>query len=324
MYSVVVKKYGDPNILEYVKSDSQNIDDKCVKIKVSACGVNFADVLTIKGRYQERPRPPFSPGLEISGKIIGIGKNVTEHKVGDSVMSIMKYGGYKSEVVVPSENTYKVPSNMPLDIAAGFPVIYGTAYSALVNSAKIKKGETCLILGATGGVGIAAVEIAKALGSKVIACGGSDNKLKSCTFRGADYVVNYKENILRNELTKLNIKEIDVVIDMIGGQYALDSVKSLKWNGRFVIVGFASGNIPNIPANRLLLKNASAIGLYWGELAYREPNSIKKDFLKLEELYNRNLLKPNNHKTFKLENASEALQYLLERKNIGKIVLKVN
>ena len=324
MYSVVVKKYGGPDILEYVKSDSQNIDDKCVKIKVSACGVNFADVLTIKGRYQERPRPPFSPGLEISGKIIGIGKNVTEHKVGDLVMSIMKYGGYKSEVVVPSENTYKVPSNMPLEIAAGFPVIYGTAYSALVTSAKIKKGETCLILGATGGVGIATVEIAKALGSNVIACGGSDSKLKSCTSKGADYVINYKEKILRNELNKLNIKEIDVVIDMIGGQYALDSVKSLKWNGRFVVVGFASGNIPNIPANRLLLKNASAIGLYWGELAYREPNSIKKDFLKLEELYNRNLLKPNNHKTFKLENASEALQYLLERKNIGKLVLKVN
>jgi len=324
MYSVVVKKYGDPDVLEYVKSESQNIDDKSVKIKVNACGVNFADVLTIKGRYQERPRPPFSPGLEISGKIIGIGKNVTEHKVGDLVMSIMKYGGYKSEVVVPSENTYKVPSNMPLDIAAGFPVIYGTAYSALVTSAKIKKGETCLILGATGGVGIATIEIAKALGLKVIACGGSYSKLKSCTSKGADYVINYKEKILRNELTKLNIKEVDVVIDMIGGQYALDSVKSLKWNGRFVVVGFASGNIPNIPANRLLLKNASAIGLYWGELAYREPNSIKKDFLKLEELYKRNLLKPNNHKTFKLENASEALQYLLERKNIGKLVLKVN
>ena len=324
MYSVVVKKYGDPDVLKYVKSESQNIDDKSVKIKVNACGVNFADVLTIKGRYQERPRPPFSPGLEISGKIVGIGKNVTEHKVGDLVMSIMKYGGYKSEVVVPSENTYKIPSNMPLEIAAGFPVIYGTAYSALVSSAKIKKGETCLILGATGGVGIAAVEIAKALGSKVIACGGSDSKLKSCISKGADYVINYKEKILRNELNKLNIKEIDVVIDMIGGQYALDSVKSLKWNGRFVIVGFASGNIPNLPANRLLLKNASAIGLYWGELAYREPNSIKKDFLKLEELYNRNLLRPNNHKTFKLENASEALQYLLERKNVGKLVLKVN
>ena len=324
MYSIVVKKYGDPDILEYVKSDSQDLNDKSVKIKVNACGVNFADILTIKGRYQERPRPPFSPGLEISGKIIDIGKKVTEHKIGDLVMSIMKYGGYKSEVVVPSENTYKVPSNMCLDNAAGFPVTYGTAYSALATSAKIEKGETCLILGATGGVGIAAVEIAKALGAKVIACGGSDSKLKGCISKGADFVINYKEKILRNELTKLNIKEIDVVIDMIGGQYALDSIKSLKWNGRFVIIGFASGNIPNIPANRLLLKNASATGLYWGELAYREPNIIKKDFLKLEELYKKKLLQPKNHKVFQLEDASEALQYLLKRKNIGKIVLKVN
>ena len=137
-----------------------------------------------KGRYQERPRPPFSPGLEVSGEIIGLGKDVSEHKIGDLVMSIMKYGGYKSEIVVPAENTYKIPENMPLDIAAGFPVTYGTAYSALVTSAKIKRGEICLILGATGGVGIAAIEIAKALGSKVIACGGSDIKLKSCNAKG--------------------------------------------------------------------------------------------------------------------------------------------
>ena len=324
MYSVVVNKYGDPSVLEYVETNSENIKDKFVKIKVHSCGVNFADILTIKGRYQERPRPPFSPGLEISGEIIALGKNVSEHKIGDLVMSIMKYGGYKSEIVVPSENTYKIPSKMPLDIAAGFPVIYGTAYSALATSARLKRDETCLVLGATGGVGIAAVEIAKALGAKVIACGGNDNKLKSCTSKGADHVINYNEKILRNELARINIKEIDVVIDMIGGQYALDSVKSLKWNGRFVVVGFASGSIPNIPANRLLLKNASAIGLYWGELAYREPNSIKKDFLKLEELYKRKLIQPSNHKTFKLENASEALKYLLERKNIGKIVLRVN
>ena len=324
MYSVIVNKYGDPDVLQYVKTNSEKIEDEFVKIKVHSCGVNYADILTIKGKYQERPRPPFSPGLEISGEIIALGKNVSEHKVGDLVISIMKYGGYKSEIVVPSENTYKIPYKMPLDIAAGFPVTYGTAYSALTTSAKLKRNETCLVLGATGGVGIAAVEIAKALGAKVIACGGDNNKLKSCQSKGADHVINYNEKILRNELARINIKEIDVVIDMIGGQYALDSVKSLKWNGRVVVVGFASGSIPGIPANRLLLKNASAIGLYWGELAYREPDSIKKDFLKLEDLYKRKLIQPSNHKTFKLENASEALKYLLERKNIGKIVLRVN
>ena len=280
--------------------------------------------MTIKGKYQERPRPPFSPGLEVSGKILEIGEEVSKHKVGDSVMAIMKFGGYQSEVVVPSENVYEIPSKMPLDIAAGFPVTYGTAYSALVTKAKIKKGEICLVLGATGGVGMATVEIAKALGAKVIACGGNDLKLMSCSKKGADFTINYKKNILKKELAKINIKEINVVIDMIGGQYSIDAIKSLKWNGKLIIVGFASGSIPDFPANRLLLKNASALGLYWGELAYREPVSIEEDFFKLRDLYNEKLIKPENHKIFKLENATSALKYLTERKNIGKIVLKVN
>ncbi len=322
MHSIIVNKYGTPDILEYTESESKKITDTSVRLKVSAAGINFADILTIKGRYQERPRPPFSPGLEVSGKIIEIGKKVTNHKIGDKVMSIMKYGGYQSEVIVPSDNTYKVPSNMPLNLAAGFPVIYGTAFSALVTKARIKKNETCLILGATGGVGIAAVEIAKAFGALVIACGGDNHKLQACINKGADYTINYNDNILRKELEKINLKEVDVVIDMVGAQQSLDSIKSLGWNGRIVIVGFASGQIPNIPANRLLLKNATADGLYWGELAYREPYQIQKDFFQLEELYKKKLINPENHKVFKLKNASIALNYLLERKNIGKIVLE--
>ncbi|MAJ24531.1 MAG: NADPH:quinone oxidoreductase [Rickettsiales bacterium] len=324
MYSMIVNRYGSPEILEYVKSKSDKIEKNSVRIEVNSVGVNFADVLTIKGRYQERPRPPFSPGLEVSGKVIEIGKNVLSHKVGDSVIAIMKYGGYKSEVIVPSENIYKAFKNMSLEIAAGFPVTYGTAYSALVTKAEIKKNETCLILGATGGVGIAAVEIAKALEANVIACGGDDIKLQSCKNKGADHIINYKQNILKNELNRINIKEIDVVIDMVGGYLALNAIKSLSWNGRIVIVGFASGKIPDIPANRLLLKNAKADGLYWGELAYREPKSIGEDFAVLNKLYDRKLINPINHKTFDLKEATTALNYLLERKNIGKIVLKVN
>tara|TARA_E500000178_G_C16947713_1_gene719662 strand:+ start:401 stop:1366 length:966 start_codon:yes stop_codon:yes gene_type:complete len=321
---MIVNRYGSPEILEYVKSKSDKIEKNSVRIEVNSVGVNFADVLTIKGRYQERPRPPFSPGLEVSGKVIEIGKNVLSHKVGDSVIAIMKYGGYKSEVIVPSENIYKAFKNMSLEIAAGFPVTYGTAYSALVTKAEIKKNETCLILGATGGVGIAAVEIAKALEANVIACGGDDIKLQSCKNKGADHIINYKQNILKNELNRINIKEIDVVIDMVGGYLALNAIKSLSWNGRIVIVGFASGKIPDIPANRLLLKNAKADGLYWGELAYREPKSIGEDFAVLNKLYDRKLINPINHKTFDLKEATTALNYLLERKNIGKIVLKVN
>ena len=322
MYSIVVNKYGSPDILSYQKTKPRLVEDTLVRIKVNAVGVNFADILTIRGRYQERPRPPFSPGLEISGEVIEIGKLVKNHKVKDRVISIMKYGGYQTEVVVPEENTYKIPAKMPYSIAAGFPVIYGTAYSALVRKAQIKKNETCLVLGATGGVGIASVEIAKALGAEVIACGGNDNKLEVCKAKGASHVINYNKNILRTELLRKNIKKIDVVIDMIGGQYSLDAVKSLNWNGRIVIVGFASGEIPSIPSNRLLLNNAEAKGLYWGELAYREPKEIGENFKVLEDLYIKKLINPENYKSYPLEKASEALNQLLERKNIGKIVLE--
>ena len=322
MYSIVVKKYGSPDVLEYVETVSKKITNNSVRIKVHSVGVNFADILTIKGRYQERPRPPFSPGLEVSGEILEVGNSVSNHKIGDTVIAIMKFGGYQSEVVVPAENTYNLPKSMPLDIAAGFPVTYGTAYSALVSKAKIKKNEICLVLGATGGVGVATIEIAKALGCKVIACGGDDDKLKGCIKKGANHVINYKNNILKNELKRLNIKEVNVIIDMVGGQVSLNAVKSLSWNGRIIIVGFASGVIPDIPANRLLLKNASADGLYWGELAYRTPNQINKDFLDLFYLYEKKLISPVNHKIFSLKDASDALNYLLARKNIGKLILK--
>ena len=322
MFNIVVKKYGIPDNLIYEETESLVLDKNSVRIKVESAGVNFADLLIIKGRYQERPRPPFSPGLEISGIISEIGSNVSTLKVGDKVMSIMKYGGYKTEVVVPKENTYLKPSKMGILEAGGFPVIYGTAFSAIVTKAKLKKNEICVILGATGGVGMASIEIAKAYGALVVACGGNDKKLNLCVEKGADYTINYNDKIIRKELKSLGINEVDVVIDMVGGQSNLDLVKSLKWNGRIIIVGFTSGTIPAIPVNRLLLKNARAEGLYWGELAYREPKEIGNDFSVLEQLYNNKKLNPSVNKVFELKDANKALNLLADRKNIGKIVLK--
>ena len=321
MYNVVVNKLGDIESLNYEKIKKEIVPENFVRIKVSASGINFADLLIIKGKYQERPKRPFSPGLEVSGEIIEVGSKAKTRRKGDKVMSIMKFGGYKQEVIVPEENTYLIPEKMPLNIAGGFPVIYGTAYSALVTKAKIRKNETCLILGATGGVGIAAIEIAKAYGAKVVACGGDDKKLLKCKEVGADFVINYKKDILRTALRKYDINEIDVVIDMIGGQYCLDAVKAIRWEGRIVIVGFASGQIPEVPVNRLLLKNADVKGLYWGEFAYRHPKLIEKDFIRLGKLYDDGLLKPFNFKEFFLKDFKEALNFLKSRKNIGKIVL---
>ena len=322
MFNVIVKKYGDPDILIYEKTTSLNLNPNSIRILVKSIGVNFADILIIKGRYQERPRPPFSPGLEVSGIISEVGSNVKKFNVGDKVMSIMKYGGYKTEVIVPQENTYFIPDGMDIMEAGGFPVIYGTAFSALVNKAKLKKNEICVILGATGGVGMAAVEIAKAYDATVIACGGNDKKLLECLNKGADHVLNYNNNILRQELKKFGIKEVDVVVDMVGGQSSLDLVKSLKWDGRLIIVGFTSGNIPEIPANRLLLKNAKAEGLYWGELAYRKPEEIEKDFKVLGQLFKDDKLNPSINKIFDLKDATQALKEIANRKNVGKIILK--
>ena len=322
MFNVVVKKYGGPDILIYEKSKKQQIISDCLRIEVKSIGVNFADTLIIKGKYQERPRPPFSPGLEIAGVVSEIGANVKKFKVGDKVMAIMKYGGYKTEVIVPEENTYFIPSGMKLLEAGGFPVVYGTAFSALVTKAKIKPKETCVILGATGGVGMAAIEIAKAYGSTVVACGGSDEKLLKCLNKGADHILNYNNSILRKELTKLEINQVDVVIDMVGGQPSLDLIKFLSWDGRIIIVGFTSGKIPEIPSNRLLLKNAKAEGLYWGELAYREPEEIGEDFSVLSNLFKEKKLNPLINKIFNLKEASRALEELSNRNNVGKIILK--
>ena len=322
MFNIVVKKYGGPENLIYEEKKPSQIKPNAVRIKVKSIGVNFADTLIIRGKYQERPRPPFSPGLEVSGIVSEIDKNEKKFKVGDKVMAIMKYGAYQTEVIVPQENTYYVPKGMQLLHAGGFPVVYGTAYSALATKAKLKKNEICVILGATGGVGMAAIEIAKARKAIVIACGGNDEKLSECLKKGADYVLNYNNKIIRQELRKLGVSEVDVVIDMVGGQPSLDLVKSLKWNGRLIVVGFTSGNIQEIPANRLLLKNAKVEGLYWGELAYRNPNEIGEDFKALEKLYVENKLSPSINKIFNLKDANLALNELANRNNVGKIILK--
>ena len=322
MFNIVVKKYGGPENLIYEEKKPSQIKPNAIRIKVKSIGVNFADTLIIRGKYQERPRPPFSPGLEVSGIVSEIDKSEKKFKVGDKVMAIMKYGAYQTEVIVPQENTYYVPKGMQLLHAGGFPVVYGTAYSALATKAKLKKNEICVILGATGGVGMAAIEIAKARKAIVIACGGNDEKLSECLKKGADYVLNYNNKIIRQELRKLGVSEVDVVIDMVGGQPSLDLVKSLKWNGRLIVVGFTSGNIQEIPANRLLLKNAKVEGLYWGELAYRNPNEIGEDFKALEKLYIENKLSPSINKIFDLKDANLALNELANRNNVGKIILK--
>ena len=321
MKKMVVNKYGGPENLTLEHSKPPLIKESSVRIKVKNIGVNFADTLVIRGRYQERPRPPFAPGLELSGIIMETGSKVTNHKIGDRVIGIAKYGTYCDEIVMPAENVYKIPDNMDFISAASFPVAYGTAFGAVEWKGKLKKNQTCLILGAAGGVGLAAVELSSAYGAKTIAAAGSDEKCSICISHGADHSINYNKETIRHNLKTIAPNGVDLVIDMVGGEAADDAIKNLSWEGKFIIVGFAGGKIPKIPANRLLLKSASAIGLYWGEYAFINPTLIGDSFTKLMKLYELNNLNPKIGKIFKLDEASDALNYLLSRANTGKIIL---
>ena len=321
MKRMIVNKYGGPENLMLETMEAPIILPSSVRIKVSNIGVNFADTLVIRGRYQERQRPPFSPGLELSGTIIEVGSEVTNHNIKDRVIGIAKYGTYCDEIVMPAENVYKIPNEMDFESAAAFPVAYGTAYGAIEWKGKLEKNQNCLILGAAGGVGIAAVEIAKSYGANIVAAAGSDEKCEICSNHGAQNTINYNKEILRHEIKKLFPEGLNLIIDMIGGEIAEDAIKNLGWEGKYVSVGFAGGKIPKIPANRLLLNSASAIGLYWGQYAFINPELIGKSFDNLMKLFIQKKLQPRIGNKFKLEKAPDALNYLLSRANTGKILL---
>ena len=321
MKRMIVNKYGGPENLILETTNAPKIISDSVRIKVKNIGVNFADTLVIKGRYQERPRPPFSPGLELSGTIIEIGNNVEKHKVNDRVIGIAKYGTYCDEIVMPAENVYKIPDEMDFESAAAFPVAYGTAYGAIEWKGELKTKQKCLILGAAGGVGLAAVEIAKTYNADIIAAAGSDEKCQICINHGAQNTINYNAETTRHLIKKYAPEGLDLIIDMIGGEIAEDAIKNLAWEGKFISIGFASGKIPKISANRLLLKSSSALGLYWGQYAFINPELIGKSFKNLMKMYKQKKLKPQIGKIFKIEEATDALNYLLSRANTGKIVL---
>ena len=321
MKRIIVNKYGGPEVLEIENFNNIEPQGSEIKVKVKNIGVNFADSLIIKGRYQERPRPPFSPGLEFSGKVLELGSAVKNFKIGDRVIGIAKYGTYTQEIIIPAENLYKIPDQMDYETASSFPVAYGTAHGAIFWKGKLKKNQTCLILGAAGGVGLAAVDIASNLGAKVIAAAGSDQKCKICEQYGASHTINYNESKVRHEIKKIAKNGGVLVIDMVGGESADDALKNLSWEGKYVSVGFASGIIPKISANRLLLKSSYAIGLYWGEYAFLYPNLIGNSYNYLFQLYIDKKIKPLVGKTFKLEQAQSAIEHLLSKNNVGKIIL---
>lgn len=326
MKAILCTKYGPPESLEYTDVPDPTPGKGEVLIGVKAAGVNFPDTLIIEGKYQFKPEPPFSPGGEVAGEVLEAGEGVGHVKPGDRVMALMTWGGYAEKAVVPGAGVIPMPPDMPWNEGAGFPLVYGTVIHALKQRGRLKEGETLLVLGAAGGVGLAAVQLGKLLGARVIAAASSEDKLAICREQGADETVNYAEGEpLKEQIKKLTDgKGADVIFDPVGGDAFDQCLSCINWNGRLLVIGFASGRIPEAAANRILLKGCSVVGVFWGRFAQTEPQTNMANFMQLIQWYNQGKFKPVVSQTYPLEKAADALNDMLARKAIGKLVLEVD
>lgn len=322
MKAVVCTRYAPADALEYKDVDPPKLGKGDVRIAVHAAGVNFPDTLIIEGKYQFKPEPPFSPGGEVAGIVTEVGEGVSHLRKGDHAAALVLHGGYAEEVVAPAAMVMPVPQSVPLDVAAAFSMTYGTSYHALKQRAALKKGETLLVLGAAGGVGLAAVQIGKAMGAKVIAAASSDEKLELCKQHGADEGINYTTEDLKERTKALTGGQgADVIYDPVGGDFFKPALSSIAWNGRYLVVGFAAGEIPEVGINRLLLKGAALVGVFWGVFAQREGALNQQNFMELFALMQEGKISPHISARYPLADAAKALKALLAREVTGKAVL---
>ena len=324
MKALLCKQFGPPEslVLEDVPSPKAGPGEVVVSIK--AASVNFPDVLIIQNKYQFKPPLPFSPGSELAGVVKEVGPGVTNAKPGDKVIAFTTYGAFAEEVKTEATRLLPMPRGMDYASAASFILTYGTTDHALRDRAQLKAGETLLVLGAAGGVGIAAIEVGKALGARVIACASSDDKLAVCREHGADETINYATEDLREHIKGLTgAKGVDVIYDAVGGPYTEPAFRSIAWRGRHLVVGFAAGDIPKLPLNLALLKGAAVVGVFWGDFARREPQAFVESAQQLVRWYEQGRLRPHVSATFPLEKAAEAMNLLASRKAKGKVVIHI-
>jgi len=322
MKAVLCHKYSSTISLKYKTIQSPTPKNDEILISVKVAGVNFPDILIVQGKYQFKPELPFSPGGEVSGIVKKIGKNVKGFKVGDKVFAGSTWGGFSEEAIVMSSNTFKIPTGVSYEDAAASMVNYGTSYHALVDRGKIKKNDVILILGASGGVGTAAIQIAKQLGAVVIAAASSKQKLDYCKKIGADYCINYsKENIKEKVKNFTKGMGANVIYDPVGDKFSEPSLRSIAWEGRYLVVGFAAGQIPKIPLNLALLKGCQIIGVFWGLFFRKNPNANAKNFNTILNWIKNKKLNIYIDKKFLLKDAKKALKYVMNRKVKGKILL---
>ena len=324
MKAVLCRQFGPPDSLVVEELPSPKAGAGEVVVAVKAASVNFPDVLIIQNKYQFKPPLPFSPGSEFAGVVKEVGAGVHAVKPGDKVIAFSTYGAFAEEVKIEASRLIALPEKMDFLSGAAFLLTYGTSDHALRDRGALRAGETLLVLGAAGGVGLAAIEIGKALGAQVIACASSEDKLQVCRAHGADATINYAAEDLRERIKALTAgRGADVVYDPVGGPYSEPAFRSIAWRGRLLVVGFAAGEIPRLPLNLALLKGASVVGVFWGDFARREPKQFANSVRQLGNWYGEGRLRPHVSRTFPLEQAGEALKLLAARQVKGKIVLKV-
>ena len=320
MKALVCHEYGHINNLRFEETETPSISADEVLIKVSFCGVNFPDTLIVEGKYQFRPELPFVPGGEVSGVVEQVGNDVSDLKPGDLVIAAMGWGGFGEFAVAKGQNAFKIGSTQDLKYGSVLLETYGTAIHALKDRAHLRQGETLAVLGAAGGTGTAAVQLGKVMGATVIAIAGDKEKLAFAKQAGADHLIDYMSGDLKEELKKLG--GADVIFDPVGGEASEAAFRALKPGGRHLVVGFASGEIPQLPWNLPLLKSASIVGVFWGHFWRNQPDKNRQNVQELLQWLDQKAITPMITKEFDLDQGVEALKMIKERKVKGKVVLK--
>lgn len=324
MKAVLCKAFGPAENLLLEEMPELEAKSNEIVLEVHAAGVNFPDTLIIQGKYQFKPPFPFSPGGEAAGVVSSVGARAGQFKIGDRVMALTGWGSFAEQVAVPAYNVLPIPANMDFNSAAAFSMTYGTSMHALKQRGQLQPGETLLVLGAAGGVGLAAVEIGKAMGARVIAAASSAEKLAVAKAAGADELINYRDSNLKGELKRLTQGNgVDVIYDPVGGELFDPALRSLAWNGRLLVIGFASGDIPQLAANLVLLKGAAVVGVFWGAFAQRQPADNAANFQQLFAWYAEGKLKPLVSRVYPLARAGQAIEDLAQRRAVGKLVVQV-